>query len=137
MKRSAKITAVLALVALLAPPTAWGCSDSGMEDCGMASCGIPDDMKMPDCHSGQQMQESKSCDVEANISLDCCGMSAAQEPVEATGEGLSQVRSEPLMVEAGELKEEVDPSPPMAATQALHTQQHSLGRYTLLSSFLL
>lgn len=137
MKRSAKVIALLALVALLGPPTAWGCAETGMPDCSMAGCEMtdPNDSKMSDCHDEQQ--ESRSCDVEAKMSFDCCDMSAAQEPVEATGDDLSNLRTESMTVEVGELETVVVPQPPLAAFRSIQSRQHALGRFTLLSSFLL
>jgi len=137
MKRSAKVIALLALVALLAPPTAWGCAELGMLDCSKSGCEMsePNGMKMSDCHSEQD--GSQSCEIEADSWFECCAMSAAQEPVEATGDELSNLRTESMMVEVGESQTAVLPLPTVAASRVLQSQQHALGRFTLLSSYLL
>jgi len=137
MRHLTRLTAILALLALLAPPMASGCGAAGMPNCAMSDCPMsePDDTPMSGCHSGRE--DSRACDVTANARLKCCDTTIGQEPVEATVGSQPDLRGAPLVVEVGVLEPHAPAPPSIAAARVLQSQQHSLGRFTLLSSYLL
>ncbi len=137
MRHLTRLTAILALLALLAPPMAWGCGASEKLNCAMSDCPMskPADTPMSGCHSGQE--DSRACDVRANAWLGCCDTTVGQEPVEATLSSQPDLRGAPLVVEVGVLESHAPAPPAIAAARVLQSQLHSLGRFTLLSSYLL
>jgi hypothetical protein len=95
----------------------------------------PADSPMSGCDSGQE--DSREYDVRVNAWLGCCDTTVGQEPVEAIVGSQPDLRGAPLMVEFGVLELHAPTPPSIAAARVLQSQLHSLGRFTLLSSYLL
>jgi hypothetical protein len=135
MKSRRIICTLAGLLLLLTSPVAWGCESTDMASCQMAACPMSSgESPMPPCHEGfgaEQDLGSTSPTLGA-----CCQAPLDREPIDSTP--VSQLDLTSSLLPAGAAAEAPQERP---ATQAnadtVASQRHELGRYTLLSSFLI
>ena len=139
MRHLSNIVVLVALAVLLVSPVAWGCDGTGMQECDMPD--MPPDCPMSQehgsSHCGQDDEEPAGCDGQTAISVDCCEVTADRAPAEDSPRSFSVSRQDlEANVMAG-VQSKAPPPLPADATFVIRTQQHELGRFTMLSSFLL
>lgn len=141
MRHLSNILALCSLALVLASPVAWGCEGTGMENCAMAACPMGEghgarEVTAPS-HCGQDAAETTDCAVRRAVSVDCCDAPAERPLAESAPGNPSVSRHEPPSGGTTGLQVEAPPPLPVDATCVVRTQQHELGRFTMLSSYLL
>ena len=125
----------MALALLLATPLAWGCDSSAMAGCDMGDCPISDG------HGSSSWDQNgdgpSGCDGQVAVSLDCCDEPADRPLAEETTAQSSGQRLELPTAEIAQLRSEPPPPLPVDAACVICSQEHSLGRFTILSTYLL
>lgn len=139
MKQRRAIALTLALGVLLVSPIAWGCEGTGVQDCSMSDCPMTQQQEAEDCHQSAAPIEPDSfaCDADPEIWIACCDAPIDQEPAKIDATSSSDHGATPLVILAERLEVQPPTRPPDLASEAISAQQHELGRFTLLSSFLL
>ena len=139
MQRRQTSVAILALGLLLVSPFAWGCEGTGMQNCSMSDCPMTDPQPVDDCHESVPMaeHESSSCDAQPESWLALCDAPIDQEPVNVDSAPNWDHSTTPLIGLAATVEIQLHSMPPDLISEAISSQQHELGRFTLLSSFLL
>ena len=133
------IGAMLALGLLFGSPLAWGCEWASMQDCEMSSCPMTEQEPVDSCH-GEGLPSSQmlsDCDSEPELAIDCCEAPIEQEPAKIGSQSTWSDGGSPLVVLADAVRQPPPLMPTNLAADAVSAQQHDLGRFTLLSSFLL
>jgi len=139
MRQRRIIVAILALGILFVSPFAWGCEGTGMQNCSMSDCPMTDEQPADDCHESAAMAEhdSSSCDAEPEMWIACCDAPIDQEPAKVDSASNWDHSTIPLIVLAETVEIQPPSRPPDLISEAISSQQHELGRFILLSSFLL
>lgn len=122
------IVAILALGFLFVSPFAWGCEGTGMQNCSMSDCPMTDEQPVDDCHEPAPMTEHDPSSCDAPID---------QEPAKVDSAYNRDHSTIPLIVLTETVEIRPPSRPPDLISETISTQQHELGRFTLLSSFLL
>lgn len=86
------------------------------------------------CH--QEDPERSDCGPRVDFSAECCEISDGTQEAEAATR-IQATRNENRPALIGNLDVERPPELPVDATWVLKSQQHELGRFALLASFLL
>lgn len=139
MTQRRKLVAMVALGVLLGSPFAWGCEGTGMQNCSMSDCPMTDQQPTDDCHetAGPSEHDSSGCDAQPELWIACCDAPVNQEPAKVESASNWDHSATALSF----LAEPVEIRPPSRSldliSDAISAQQHELGRFTLLSSFLL
>ncbi len=135
MRNTTYILALLLLGVVLVSPTAWGCESSQMSECSLANCPMNAEQVSPNC---QQMNgHSAGCGSREAISDACCGEPRGEPLAEQAVGQSSNSRVAPPIAAFGEIGLEPPPLLPADATKVICTKQHEVGRFTILSSYLL
>jgi hypothetical protein len=139
MRRQRIPLTILALGFLFVTPLVWGCEETGMQNCSMSACPMTDEPVADDCHdSAAPVERNPSdCDAEPDIWISCCDAPADQNPARVDAASIWDLSTTPLALSAEILEIQPPPRPPDWISVAISTQRHELGRFTLLSSFLL
>ncbi len=139
MRKRLTLSAILALGLLLVSPMTWGCEGTGMQDCSMSNCPMPDQQKSDSCHRADSSSDhdSSGCDASPVIWIACCGAPGDPEPAKLDSASFCDHDTTPLVVLAERVEFEPPLRPPDLISETISSQQHELGRFTLLSSFLL
>lgn len=139
MQRQRSLAAMLALGILLVTPMAWGCQGTGMQNCSMSDCPMTDQRAAEGCHESRASSghRSSGCDATPTVWIACCGTSARPESARIDSVTSWDHDVLPLTVPAERVQLEPPAAPPDLILEAISSQQHELGRFTLLSSFLL
>lgn len=139
MRRQRTLVAILALGILFVSPLAWGCEGTGMQNCSMSSCPMTAEPEPDDCHESAAPAEhdSTGCDAESESWIAYCDAPVDQEPAKIDSASCWDHRTTPLVLSAEHLEIQPPSRPPDLISEVITSQQHELGRFTLLSSFLL
>ena len=139
MRNHQKLTAIVVACSFLFTPLAWGCEASGMEDCALSDCAMTVETVTGDCHemTGSTSAGSKVCDVEPAASIACCDSPADPEPAKFETFSLGNASDSPLAVLDEPLLDRLAAAPPDGIADRIGSRQHALGRFTLLSAYLL
>jgi len=139
MRQRRTLVAVLALGLILVSPFAWGCEGTGMQNCSMSDCPMTDPQPDDDCHQSAPMaeHETSSCDSQPEMWIALCDAPIDQEPVNVDSAPNLDHSATPLIGLAATVEIQPHSRPPDLITEAISSQQHELGRFTLFSSFLL
>ena len=130
------IYVLMGVLLLLSSPVAWGCDSTDSGVCQMSACPMTGaGTSMPDCHeAGDESRDRGSLAPAASA---CCSAPLEREPIESAPTAQLNHSSSLLLDEV----ESIDPQPwlePLVSSDAtIASQRHELGRYTLLSSFLI
>lgn len=139
MRQRQTLSTILALGILLVSPLAWACEGAGVQDCSMSNCPMPDQQGSVGCHESEASTDHSLSDCGADLEMwiACCEAPVDPEPAKLDAASSSTHGTTPLVVLAEQV--EVDPParPPDLIAEAISSQQHELGRFTFLSSFLL
>jgi len=100
---------------------------------------MTDEQPADDCHESAAMAEhdSSSCDAEPEMWIACCDAPIDQEPAKVDSASNWDHSTIPLIVLAETVEIQPPSRPPDLISEAISSQQHELGRFILLSSFLL
>jgi hypothetical protein len=100
---------------------------------------MTDEKPADDCHESAPMAEhgSSSCDAQPELWIACCDAPIDQEPVKVDAASNWDHNTTPLIVLMETVEIQPHSRPPDLISEAISSQQHELGRFTLLSSFLL
>jgi len=139
MRRQRTLATILAFGVLLVSPMAWGCEGTGMQNCSMSDCPMPDPQESDGCHEADASSDlaSSGCDASHEIWIACCDAPVDPEPAKVDTASTWVHSTVPLMVLAERVEPQAPSRPPDLIFQAVSSQQHELGRFILLSSFLL
>ena len=124
------------LLLLLSSPVAWGCDSANSGACQMSACPMASTgASMPGCHdAANESPDRGSLAPAANA---CCSAPLDREPIDSAPTAQFDPSSSLLLDEVTS----IDPQPwlaPLVSSDAtIASQRHELGRYTLLSSYLL
>ena len=129
------IFALAGVLLLLASPAAWGCESSDMASCQMSACPMSAaGSQMPSCH--QATGDSPVRGSMGPAAGACCQAPLDREPIDSTPVSLLNPTS--ALAPAGAVAEAAQERPgTQAGADTVASQRHGLGRYTLLSSFLI
>lgn len=139
MRQKRTFATILALGLLLLSPVAWGCEATGMQSCSMSDCPMTDQQESDACHESEPVSDHalSGCDATPEAWIACCDASADREPGKVESATSWSQATTPLVI----LTERIEPwspsGPPDFISEAISARQHNLGRFTLLSSFLL
>lgn len=137
--------AVLALLALfVVSPIAWACEVSGVAECTMEACPMADPGPEPHCPLGDAPMDGMAEKAPATgghippggPAVNCCDSTSAPDADATPSQALS-VQLRQASTAAGTVLVERPPKLPMEAARIHQSQQHEVGRFTILSSFLL
>jgi hypothetical protein len=130
---------VLVLGVLLGSPFAWGCEVMAVPSCSTADCPMAALPGMEGCHapSSPTGHDASGCSAEPDSGIGCCSGPAHQEPARFESATSSQESSSPLVILAERVAVPAPSRPPDSIPDALFSQRHELGRFTLHASFLL
>ncbi len=139
MRRRRSISAVFVLLWLLVPPVAWSCESTGMESCGTSYCPMLNPQGAKGCHEPETsiQQGSSGCEEAGEALLAYCLVPVEQDPVHLDSPSLDQQVTVRVVTLAGRVEIKPPIGPPDRVREAISSRQHELGRFTLLSSFLL
>jgi len=139
MQRQRILAAIIALGTLLVTPIAWGCEGTDMKSCSMSDCPMMEEQPAEDCHESPASSEhdSSGCEAATEVWIACCDAPIDQEPVKVDSASNWDHSTTPLIVLAERIEVQLPSRPPDLISEAISAQQHELGRFTLLSSFLL
>lgn len=139
MRKRQTLSAILALGLLFVSPIAWGCEGTGMQDCSMSNCPMPDQQESAGCHEPDSSSDhgSSGCEPGPEVWIGCCQAPVEPEPAKLDSVSFGDHGTTPLVVLAERVEVEPPLRPPDLISEAISSQQHELGRFTLLSSFLL
>lgn len=137
--RRRTLVAILALGILFVSPFAWGCEGTGMQNCSMSDCPMTDEQPVDDCHEPAPMAEhdSSGCDAHPEMGFAFCEAPIDQEPVNVDSASNWDHGTTPLIVLVETIEIQPHSRPPDRISEVISSQQHEVGRFTLLSSFLL
>ena len=140
MRRHRQTLAVIfALGILFVPPIAWGCEGSDMQNCSMSDCPMPIPQEVEGCHDSDASpdQVSSNCGATPEVWISCCDGRVDQEPAKVDSASYWDPSTTPLVILAEHIEIQPPSRPPDLVSEVIFSQQHELGRFTLLSSFLL
>ena len=139
MKPRRAIVAIFAFGILFVTPSAWGCEGTDMQNCSMSDCPMVQERPVEGCHesAAPSQPDSSGCDTESASWIACCDAPLDREPAKTGSASIWDQSATPLVVLAERVELQPPARPPDGRSEAVSAQWHELGRYTLLSSFLL
>jgi len=110
-----------------------------MQNCSMSGCPMTEESMAEDCHQSAAPAEhtSAACDANPQAWIACCKAPIDQEPAKVDSASNWDHSTTPLIVLVETIKIQHPSRQPDLISEAISSQQHELGRFTLLSSFLL
>lgn len=130
----------VALLGLLISPMAWGCDGIDMQSCAASGCPMMSaGHQTTKCHEGVPEVEvsQRSCHATPEARVACCETQVDTERLMIGSIASSSFGPTPQSLLSGQVAIGPVPRPPDLAWMALGTRRHELGRFTLLSTFLL
>jgi hypothetical protein len=130
------LVALIGAFLVLASPMAWGCDSMEAGVCQMSACPMSAaGGSMPGCHEVDGA--SQDCGSVAPVPSACCQAPLDRRPIDSAPTGQLDLLSGLFLaeVELSTVQERLEPLADSEATIA--SQRYELGRYTLLSSFLI
>lgn len=139
MRQRRTLVAIIALGGLLISPLAWGCEGTGGQNCRMSNCPMNEQQKAHGCPQSKTSPEhgSLGCAAGQEVGIACCDAPGDLEPATVDSESSRDRGTIPMVVLAEEVELQPPSRPPDLVSEAISSQQHGLGRFTLLSTFLL
>jgi len=138
MQRQRTLAAIVALGILIVSPIAWGCEGADMKSCSMSDCPMSDMQEVDGCHEPTASStQSFNCESGHQVLIACCDAPVDQEQAQVAAATFLKHGSTPLLLLPENVELHPPSRPPDSISQAISSQQHELGRFTLLSSFLL
>jgi hypothetical protein len=144
MRDQKAIVATVALGVLLASTGAWGCPNADGQSCTMADCPMAEERPGNDCHDGMQMDESpmagatiQSCEASSPLWIGCCDSPTSDDPARLETTDFQVGDAQDSGAPVGRIEPPSPTAPPRFAADLLSARDHDVGRYTLLSTFLL
>lgn len=139
MRQQRTLVAIFAFGVLFVSPFAWGCEGTGVQNCSMSDCPMTHESEVDDCHdsAAPPQHETSGCDAEPEVWIACCDAPVDQKPAKVESAAFLDHGATPLIVLAERVEIQPPSRPPDFVSEAISAQQHELGRFTLLSSFLL
>lgn len=139
-QRFSLVVSALLLGVLLLPPVLWGCEEAETSDCSMQECPFAGPRVAGGCHEAVESPQEPSVIEGRSVpgaQFGCCAVPMDPDTGMATSATSRELISTSLTVsiESVAPRQPRLPSDLMARTVA--SQVHDLGRFTLLSSFLL
>ena len=139
MRRTCIAIALISFGLILAAPMAWACQSTRASACSMPNCSMPmqtgsADSPTPEADLDQALS---GCELANGLWVSSCFFPATNEPARADFQLLDTVElpfSAPL---SHSIAEEPPERALFRAFDLVFAYQHELGRFTLLSSFLL
>jgi hypothetical protein len=130
---------MIALGGLLISPMAWGCDGAGGQNCRMSNCPMNDQQSAHGCPQSETSPEHSSmgCAAGQEMGIACCDAPGDLEPATVDSESSRDRGTTQLVVLAEQAELQLPVRPPDLVSEAISSQQHELGRFTLLSTFLL
>ncbi len=94
--------------------------------------------EMEGCHapSSHTGHDSSGCSAEPDAGIECCSGPVDQEPARFETTTSLHEGSSPLVTLAERVEVRAPSRPPASISEAVSSQRHELGRFTLHSSFL-
>ena len=137
MVRRRTLVALIGALLLLASPMAWGCDSMDTGDCQMSACPMSGAASsMPGCHEGAGASPDRGSLTPAASA--CCQAPVDREPIDVAPVGQLDPSTSLLLAEVVQSTVEIPLEPPLVSSDTtIASQGHELGRYTLLSSFLI
>ena len=110
-----------------------------MQSCSMSNCPMSAPPEAEGCHGSEVPVESESSDCHAGpeLGIACCAAPIDPEPAKVDSQVSSAQTEAPLVVLAKRIEPRPPSKPPDLIAETISSQQYELGRFTLLSSFLL
>lgn len=139
MNQRQTLTAILAVGIFLTGPMAWGCEGTGMQNCSMSDCSTTTQREVDACHDSDGSSEtgSSGCEAAPESWIACCDGPVDPEPAEANSWSSWDDSTSPLVHQDEKTSVQPPSRPPDFISVAVSTRLHSLGRFALLSSYLL
>ena len=130
------LAALIGVLLLLASPMAWGCDSVDTGVCQMSACPMSGaGSSTPGCHEGAGTSKDRGSLTPAAGA--CCQAPIDREPIDSAPVGQLDLSSSLLLAEAVQSTVEEPLEPLVSSDATIASQGHELGRYTLLSSFLI
>jgi hypothetical protein len=130
------LAALIGVLLLLASPMAWGCDSVDTGVCQMSACPMSGaGSSMPGCHEGAGTSQDRGSLTPAAGA--CCQAPIDREPIDSAPAGQLDLSSSLLLAEVVQSRVEERLEPLVSSDATIASQGHELGRYTLLSSFLI
>jgi hypothetical protein len=100
---------------------------------------MPERTEVDGCKESETSSDHgpSSCDAGPEVWIACCDAPVDPEPAKVDSASSSDHGTSPLIILAERVEIEPPSRPPDLISEAISSQQHALGRFTLLSSFLL
>lgn len=116
---------------------AWGCDSVDTGVCQMSACPMSGaGSSMPGCHEDAGASPDRGSLTPAASA--CCQAPVDREPIDAAPVGQLDLFTSLLLAEVVQSTVEIPLEPPLVSSDTtIASQGHELGRYTLLSSFLI
>lgn len=139
MRQQKTFATILALGLLVLSPVAWGCEATGMQNCSMSDCPMPDQQELDGCHESEDLtdQALSGCAAVPEAWIACCDAPVDQDPAKVDAATSWYETTTPLIILAERVEPRPPSGPPDLISEIISSRQHELGRFTLLSSFLL
>jgi hypothetical protein len=98
-----------------------------------------DQSEADDCHDSEGLpdRDSSGCDAGSEVWISCCDAPVDQELAEVDFASPWDHSLTELVLQDEQVHVQPPSRPPDLISQAISTQQHEVGRFTLLSSFLI
>jgi len=130
------LCALIGALLLLASPMAWGCDSRDMTSCQMAPCTMSvAGSSMPDCHETAGASQNRGSLAPASSA--CCQAPLDREPIDSAPTSQIDLSSTPFLAEVDMVAVQEELETPSDSDTTVASQRHELGRYTLLSSYLI
>ena len=139
MSKLRKNTAVVVLGFLCLSPFAWSCEGNETQSCSMSDCPMPGETLVSDCHQSDERADSESAvtDDGHRAWIACCESPIDNAPADFDSSLCWHDHSSFRTHLAGQIETQPPAWAQDSVAQSISSQQHKLGRFTLLSSFLL
>jgi len=121
---------------LLSSPVAWGCESTDTSDCQMSACPMSGaGGSMPDCDAGDGSSRDRRA--VAPVPSACCSAPLDREPIDSAPTAQFDLSSSLPLDEVDSIDPQLWLEPLASSDATIASQRHELGRYTLLSAFLI
>ena len=134
------LVSVLLLGVLLLPPVLWGCEEAETSDCSMQECPFAGPRVANGCHEAAESSQDPSMTDGRPVpgtQFGCCVTSMDPDTGKATSGTVRELNPTSLTVSIESVAPRQPRLPSDLMAQTVAAQVHDLGRFTLLSSFLL
>lgn len=128
------------LLVLMSSPVAWGCDSMEAASCQLSACPMSSAISgaenaVPPCHSGSEGTQDRGSLAPAASA--CCQAPVDREPIDSASNGQIDLSSSLLLAEVDVVAVQEKVQKPLDSAATVASQRHELGRYKLLSAYLI